>query len=117
MVVNAILPSMATGHIDWDLPDPHGQPIEQVREIRNEIARRVHELIADLDCASETCDPIVVSHPQLDHVHIAAPPGCEVAARLSAAGVRVDWDDQLPGVRRFFSRDPWGNRLEFLAAS
>jgi catechol 2,3-dioxygenase-like lactoylglutathione lyase family enzyme len=40
-----------------------------------------------------------------------------VAARLSAAGVRVDWDEHLPGVRRFFSSDPWGNRLEFLATN
>src|ERR1700733_6932199 len=131
---------------------------------------------------SETYDRIVAPRPQLDHVQIAAPRGCEaearafygqllglkelekpaslekrggvwfaigdhqlhvgvderftparkahpafrwaddgelraVAARLSAAGVRVGWDEQLPGVRRFFSSDPWGNRLEFLAAS
>lgn len=38
-----------------------------------------------------------------------------VAARLCEAGVPVQWDEELPGVRRFFSRDPWGNRLEFLA--
>lgn len=38
-----------------------------------------------------------------------------VAARLRAAGAPVQWDEQLPGVRRFFSHDPWGNRLEFLA--
>lgn len=38
-----------------------------------------------------------------------------VAARLSEAGVPVQWDEELPGVRRFFSSDPWGNRLEFLA--
>jgi protein-tyrosine-phosphatase len=28
----------------WDLPDPAGQPIERVREIRDEIERRVREL-------------------------------------------------------------------------
>jgi catechol 2,3-dioxygenase-like lactoylglutathione lyase family enzyme len=38
-----------------------------------------------------------------------------VAARLCEAGVPVQWDEELPGVRRFFSSDPWGNRLEFLA--
>jgi catechol 2,3-dioxygenase-like lactoylglutathione lyase family enzyme len=38
-----------------------------------------------------------------------------VAARLSEAGVPVQWDEELPGVRRFFCSDPWGNRLEFLA--
>jgi hypothetical protein len=38
-----------------------------------------------------------------------------VAARLSEAGAPVQWDDDVPDVRRFFSSDPWGNRLEFLA--
>jgi len=26
----------------------------------------------------------------------------------------VTWDDEIPGVRRFYASDPWGNRLEFL---
>lgn len=33
---------------DWDLTDPKGQPIEIVREIRDEIRRRVESLIATL---------------------------------------------------------------------
>jgi catechol 2,3-dioxygenase-like lactoylglutathione lyase family enzyme len=37
-----------------------------------------------------------------------------LADRLAAAGARVDWDDRLPGARRFYSYDPAGNRLEFL---
>ncbi len=37
-----------------------------------------------------------------------------LAARLGAAGVEVLWDDELPGVRRLYADDPWGNRLEFL---
>jgi catechol 2,3-dioxygenase-like lactoylglutathione lyase family enzyme len=115
----------------------------------------------------------------LDHVHLAAPPGCEEAARrffgellgleevekpealrarggvwfalgvqqlhigveegftparkahpaltvsdldnlaerLAAAGAPVEWDDSLPGTRRFYTADPWGNRIELLAAS
>ena len=40
----------------------------------------------------------------------------ELAARLDAAGERVEWDDSLPGARRFYTADPWGNRLELLAA-
>ena len=36
-------------YLDWDLEDPQGQPVERVREIREEIARRVEELAADLD--------------------------------------------------------------------
>ena len=38
-----------------------------------------------------------------------------VAARLSAAGVDVRWDQELPGTARFYASDPWGNRLEFTA--
>ena len=30
---------------DWPLPDPKGQTIERVREIRDEVRRRVEELI------------------------------------------------------------------------
>jgi catechol 2,3-dioxygenase-like lactoylglutathione lyase family enzyme len=36
------------------------------------------------------------------------------AARLRAAGYPVAFDDEFPGMRRFYSEDPHGNRLEFL---
>ncbi|MER7200855.1 glyoxalase [Streptomyces sp. CB01635] len=36
------------------------------------------------------------------------------AARLAAHGVRITWDGDLPGHRRFYADDPVGNRLEFL---
>ena len=40
----------------------------------------------------------------------------ELAARLDAAGHAVTWgDDEIPGMRRFHTYDPHGNRLEFLA--
>jgi catechol 2,3-dioxygenase-like lactoylglutathione lyase family enzyme len=39
----------------------------------------------------------------------------QLAERLEAAGKSVEWDDSLPGVRRFYAADPWGNRLELLA--
>ena len=35
-------------YIDWDLPDPSGLDVEQVRSIRDEIDRRVRGLAADL---------------------------------------------------------------------
>ena len=38
-----------------------------------------------------------------------------LARRLEAAGVAVEWDDNFPAMRRFYVRDPSGNRLEFLA--
>jgi catechol 2,3-dioxygenase-like lactoylglutathione lyase family enzyme len=40
----------------------------------------------------------------------------ELAARLIAAGAAVSWDDTLPEVRRFFTADPWGNRVELIDA-
>jgi protein-tyrosine-phosphatase len=36
-------------YIDWDLPDPKGRPLEQVRAIRDEIEQRVGMLAAELD--------------------------------------------------------------------
>ena len=36
-------------YIDWELPDPKGRPLAEVRETRDEISRRVDELIAQLD--------------------------------------------------------------------
>jgi arsenate reductase len=36
-------------YLDWDLPDPKAQPLEAVRVVRDEIGRRVSELVADLD--------------------------------------------------------------------
>ncbi len=36
-------------YIDWDLADPAGQPIDQVRKTRDEIGRRVRDLGAMLD--------------------------------------------------------------------
>ena len=40
-----------------------------------------------------------------------------LAERLAAAGFAVQWDDRLPGVERFYTDDPFGNRLEFLRES
>jgi arsenate reductase len=36
-------------YLDWDLPDPKGRPLEEVRATREEIARRVSELLVELD--------------------------------------------------------------------
>jgi arsenate reductase len=36
-------------YIDWDLPDPAGLPIAQVRAIRDDIAQRVEQLVRELD--------------------------------------------------------------------
>ncbi|MFF5025870.1 VOC family protein [Streptomyces collinus] len=53
--------------------------------------------------------PAKKAHPGLRVTGIDA-----LAARLTAHGAPVTWDDDLPGHRRFYSEDPAGNRLEFL---
>src|SRR5688572_12682026 len=36
-------------YVDWELEDPAGQPLEKVRSIRDEIAKRVEQLVKELD--------------------------------------------------------------------
>ena len=36
-------------YLDWDLPDPKGRPLDEVRATRDDIARRVAALAAELD--------------------------------------------------------------------
>ena len=36
-------------YMDWELPDPKGRPITEVRAARDEIARRVSVLVAELN--------------------------------------------------------------------
>jgi arsenate reductase len=36
-------------YIDWNLADPNGRPIEELRATREEIQRRVSTLVAELD--------------------------------------------------------------------
>jgi arsenate reductase len=36
-------------YVDWDLPDPKGRPLEEVRSLRDDIERRVANLVGELD--------------------------------------------------------------------
>jgi arsenate reductase (thioredoxin) len=36
-------------YLDWDLPDPKGRPVEEVRATRDAIAQRVARLVEELD--------------------------------------------------------------------
>jgi arsenate reductase len=38
-----------TRYVDWELPDPAGKPLEAVRALRDDIERRVAELVQELD--------------------------------------------------------------------
>ena len=35
-------------YVDWDLPDPKGRPLDEVRATRDDIARRVDALLTEL---------------------------------------------------------------------
>ncbi len=43
-----------TQYIDWDLPDPHGQPTDTVRAIRDQIATRTRSLLDQLNSLPHT---------------------------------------------------------------
>ncbi len=36
-------------YVNWQLPDPKHEPIERVREIRDDVGVRVHQLVSELD--------------------------------------------------------------------
>jgi ribosomal-protein-serine acetyltransferase len=56
--------------------------------------------------------PAAKAHPAL---RVRQPDLDLVAERLAAAGSTVQWDDAIPRTRRFYTADPWGNRIELLA--
>ena len=41
-------------YLDWDLPDPSGKPVDEVRAIRDEIDRRVRQLLQELVASAPT---------------------------------------------------------------
>jgi protein-tyrosine-phosphatase len=41
-------------YVDWELEDPKGRPLDDVRATRDDIARRVTALVAELDGAAAT---------------------------------------------------------------
>lgn len=44
-----VCPYVPTTVDDWDIPDPAGRPIDEVREIRDMVAQRVERLVANID--------------------------------------------------------------------
>jgi hypothetical protein len=57
-------------------------------------------------------DPFAPARKAHPAFRVAADALDDLAGRLESACERVDWDDSLPGVRRFYTADPWGNRIE-----
>ncbi len=61
----------------------------------------------------EAFEPALKAHPA---IRITDPSSLNaLAERLTTAGFPVTWDDALADARRFYSEDPWGNRIELLA--
>lgn len=61
---------------------------------------------------AEPFAPAAKAHPALA---VRATDLDRLAARLDVAGSPVQWDSAIPGTRRFYTTDPWGNRLELVA--
>jgi arsenate reductase (thioredoxin) len=81
-------------YLDWDLDDPAGQPVEVVRVIRDEIDRRVQQLLTEL-LPPIACTLDAVSMPERLAEWSAL---LElVRARTTAAdgALRVEFDDQV----------------------
>jgi catechol 2,3-dioxygenase-like lactoylglutathione lyase family enzyme len=57
----------------------------------------------------ESFRPARKAHPGL---RVAPDQLDAIAERLVRAGAPVEWDDRYPGVRRFYTADPVGNRVE-----
>jgi catechol 2,3-dioxygenase-like lactoylglutathione lyase family enzyme len=60
----------------------------------------------------EPFSPARKAHPAL---RVRAEELDALALRLAESGAEVIWDEELAEVRRFYSEDPWGNRIELLA--
>lgn len=63
---------------------------------------------------SQPFTPSAKAHPALKASDRAALE--TLAGRLDAAGYTVQWDDMIAGTARFYVHDPFGNRLELVAA-
>ena len=63
--------------------------------------------------SAEDFTPATKAHPGLRVTDAAAL--AELAERLRATGAPVEPDHRLPGHQRFYTQDPWGNRVELLA--
>ncbi len=68
-------------------------------------AQQLHVGVADPFAAATK------AHPALRVTAGALEP---LAERLRGAGHEVRWDTEIAGTRRFFTADPFGNRLELL---
>ncbi len=62
---------------------------------------------------AEPFSPARKAHPAL---RVAAGHLEAMAERLESLGSEVDWDASLDPLKRFYTHDPWGNRIELIEA-
>jgi arsenate reductase (thioredoxin) len=61
-------------YLDWELPDPAGQPLEMVRGLRDDISRRARGLLAELDSSTAKDRNRATVNLPTEH-------GCDVGSR------------------------------------
>jgi arsenate reductase len=90
----AACPYVAAAVEDWDVADPAGQPLEEVRRIRDELDERVRELVGRLDevRADKTAHEIRLRRllPSLAEEFEATKTAEEI--RACADGILADYD-------------------------
>lgn len=70
-------------------------------------AHQIHIGVEDAFSAARKAHPaLLVAAGRLD----------ALAERLAADAAPITWDAAIPGVRRCYTVDPWGNRLELVEA-
>jgi ribosomal-protein-serine acetyltransferase len=114
--VQVAAPAGSEGEARWFYGDLLGLPeIEKPEALRGRGgvwfacgAQQLHVGVID------DFSPATKAHPAL---RVGGADLNPVAERLAAAGSDVQWDDAIPGTRRFYTADPWGNRIELLAVS
>ncbi len=47
--VEGVCPATLVPTEDWGLEDPHGKPLERIREIRDEIRARVSRMVEEME--------------------------------------------------------------------
>lgn len=69
-------------YLDWQLPDPAGRPIEDIRPIRDAINQRVQQLLAETTSLLRTFSRGLVG--SCWESHCFQPPACQIGRRSRA---------------------------------
>ena len=90
-------------YVDWELEDPKGRPIDEVRATRDDIAQRVRALVEELDDTAVLRPATPADRPALIALALAEDAAWSGAPAVSAEEVAEAIDPYGPGV--IFERD------------